>query len=1449
MTLKTYTLNILAGSRSFLLALSLFLPLFLHSQAIEDCNNGLDDDGDGLIDCFDTDCTCTGQCADFYYTTCNADCYFVPPCGQISLGIQWTSTVETGTYSTVVAGDMDADGIPDVVTTNVEARDLYILDGATGATKVHVVNPNATWLGGTAPAIADLDHDGFGEIVIVGDDRRIYCYEHTGALKYVSAIQVGYGARYRYSVPNIADFDNNGWAEVNIGNQVFNGQTGALLASGGPFLSAGEHPARVAVGYSFASPVPMDVLPDNFCNGCAGLELVAGNQVLSVNLNNGLVLPVVAAPAPFTDGFTSVADFDGDGDLDAVVQGRKGNLNAVYCWDIQTPTILRQYTLLNNWSEGASRVNVADLDGNGDLDISFVSNPWLYALRNNFTPLWTNPISDPSSITCSSVFDFCGDGSADIIYRSEQKLQIIEGATGNISWQDDCASATHIENPLVLDVDNDGQTEIVIECGVGGNQYIGRVIAYEAVGTPGIASRKVWNQHAYFNTNINEDLSVPQFQQNPHIVGDSLRMNTFMNQYFNPTFPSPDGLLNFTGVVCDHDSLLVSVSVCNVGDNVFPAQTPLAIYIGNPLNTAAQWVTEIPVGFTVGLGICDTFTFSIPRITNDTIFMVLNDDHSTLPPFNLGTDFPVTAVGECGFDNNIASFYVPYQPHTVYLGQDTSICDLSTLMLDASGQDLISWTWSDNSNLSSFTANGPGVYAVTATDVCLITQTDSLVVSLNTSTAVDLGLDQSICPGDSAFLSASGFDFYTWDAAAPLTCTTCPQVSLAPSNTTLVTLHAGYDYGCSARDTVLVTVYEAFDYVVDTTICYGQTVTWNGFVIQPDSSQLFQFQTINGCDSTFIVQVHGTGTGTYDITLDTSICNGSTLTINNMVFAPGDEMTFYLSTTTGCDSTVLVRVHGTPVGTYNITVDTSICTGSTVTINNTVLVPGDQKVFFLSSITGCDSTVLVRVHGTTVGTYNITIDTTICFGNTLTINNTVFAPGDEKVFNLSSITGCDSTVLIRVHGTGVGTYNFTIDTAVCLGKSLIINNTVLEPEEEMTFYLSSSTGCDSTVLVRVAPKDTFFLYESRVICYGETSDIFGVPQTTSGEYPGHFTASNGCDSTQVVSLFVYPQIQLQVDGTIACFGEANASITASITNGVDPLFYAWSSTGNQTPNLDNIPAGDYTLTVTDGNNCTETETTTIEQYPQTFFTATVDSAQCFDEYTGAVHIQTADPSLLFQFNGDPYGQTYEHPNLHAGTYFVVSQDVYGCTDSVALTVLQPPQLSLNLPADTTVVLGVSVPLQIDLGGLTPVQWIWSDTSYLSCLTCPNPIVQIPLKTTQYNLTIQDENGCKASDEMLLMVEQFIGVFIPNAIGGSGENANLVLGFNPAVRRVNLFRVFDRWGELVHETRNALPGDKSLSWDGRLGGKLVNPGVYVWQIELELADGTVLKKLGDLTVIR
>lgn len=1262
--------------------------------AVEICNNGIDDDGDGLIDCYDQDCTCApGTCDNFYYTTCNADCFFQPPCDKIQLGVQWISEAETGTYSPLVAGDMDRDGIPEVVVIRSFAPDpgdIYILSGTDGKIKVHIQG-ETTYPGGTAPAIADLDKDGYGELVVVGQDRLLRCYEHDGTLKYRSPNPVGYNPGYNHSVPNIADFDYNGWPEINIGNQIYNGQTGVLLAQGNATMSAGEHPARVAQVRSWACPVPVDVLPDNACPDCQGLEIVAGNSVLSVNLQTGVVMTVVKCPNAYSDGFTSVADIDRDGDLDAIVQGKKNGRNTVYCWEIESPAILREFQLPNNYAEGASRVNVADLNGDGKLEISFVAHPKLFALKNDFTVLWSRDIIDFSSITSSSIFDFCGDGSADVIYRGEQSLQVIEGATGIVKWEDVCVSATHIENPLVLDVDGDGQTEILIQCGTNGSTNFGKVVAYQAVGTPGIASRRVWNQHAFFNVNINDDLSVPVRQQNPHIVGDSLKLNGFLNQYFNPTFPAPDVVLTFQSVRCDRDSFVVTLTARNTGDNTVPAVTPVTAYKGNPQRLAAPWVHSIPLGFALAPDSVRSFTYRMPRTPNDTVFIIFNDNHSITTPFKLNKDFPSTTLGECSFTNNIVSFLYNYQPPVLNLGRDTAICHNGTLTLNATGANYVSFQWQNGVTTAQFTAPGPGVYAATVTDVCGLTQTDQIRVTIDSATVAQIGPDRTICQGETVALSETGFDTYSWSPVNAVSCANCATVQAGPSRTGRVILTAGLKNGCTSRDTVFITVRDTFYVRIDTTICYGRTVRWNGVDIAPDSSRVFALQTRNGCDST----------------------------------------------------------------------------------------------------------VQVRVKGTTTGTYQMKVDTGVCLGSTLSYNGELFKPGDSRVF-----------------------------------------------------FLSARTGCDSTVTLKVLPLDTFYTQEKRTICAGDTSFIFGDPQRTTGIYRKKFAARNGCDSTHLVHLTVLDPISVVLNMTPACVKEPTGAISAAINGSTPPFALRWSEPNLNGNPVRDLPAGRYALTVTDANRCTETAQTEVTEYPAIRFSLRADSVRCFGETNGRIAIRRTDTTLMFSLDDSNYRRDTLFKDLKSARYEVFAEDSYGCVDTQAVSVAQPPQLIVLLPADTTLILGESLPVRIRTTAVRPLQYVWADTSFIEgCTGCPRPVLR-PVRSHTYALTVTDTRGCSATDVIAVAINRVIGVYQANALApDSGKNGIFWPGFGPATRLIRRFAIFDRWGTNVYERSNVLPNDLSQGWDGRFNGRYAESGVYVWLLEVELWDGTTELLKGDVTVMR
>ena len=132
--------------------------------------------------------------------------------------------------------------------------------------------------------------------------------------------------------------------------------------------------------------------------------------------------------------------------------------------------------------------------------------------ETNGTVKWSATIQDGSSNrTGSSVFDFEGDGRAEVVYRDETKLWVYRGTDGVVLFSTPLHSCTTYENPIILDVDGDGNAEIVTPandtCGFGPTTGI-HVFGDSA--DRWVATRPIWNQHTYHITNINEDGTIPR---------------------------------------------------------------------------------------------------------------------------------------------------------------------------------------------------------------------------------------------------------------------------------------------------------------------------------------------------------------------------------------------------------------------------------------------------------------------------------------------------------------------------------------------------------------------------------------------------------------------------------------------------------------------------------------------------------------------------------------------------------------------------------------------------------------------------------------------------------------------------------------------------------------------------------------------------------------------------
>jgi hypothetical protein len=208
------------------------------------------------------------------------------------------------------------------------------------------------------------------------------------------------------------------------------------------------------------------------------------------------------------DGYPAVGNFDSDpeGEFVVVSQGGQVRLHDTDCQLIWSTTI-----------PGASGYGfggpptIADYDGDLEPEIGVAANSSYTVFDTDGQTLWQKPTQDATSgNTGSSVFDFEGDGYAEAIYADETRLWVFSGISGEVKLESsDHASNTWTEYPVVADVDGDNHAEIIMTNNNTGGIPITGITVIEDVDDSWRPARKIWNQHAYSITNVNDDGTIP----------------------------------------------------------------------------------------------------------------------------------------------------------------------------------------------------------------------------------------------------------------------------------------------------------------------------------------------------------------------------------------------------------------------------------------------------------------------------------------------------------------------------------------------------------------------------------------------------------------------------------------------------------------------------------------------------------------------------------------------------------------------------------------------------------------------------------------------------------------------------------------------------------------------------------------------------------------------------
>lgn len=327
-----------------------------------------------------------------------------------------------------------------------------------------------------------------------------------------------------------------------------------------------------------------------------------------------------------------------------------------------------------------------------------------------------------------------------------------------------------------------------------------------------------------------------------------------------------------------------------------------------------------------------------------------------------------------------------------------------------------------------------------------------------------------------------------------------------------------------------------------------------------------------------------------------------------------------------------------------------------------------------------------------------------------------------------------------------------------------------------------------------------------------------------------------------------------VQSTPDCSGTAGLELTAA--GGEAPWQYSHDggATWGSTNIFDPIAGGKYSAAVRDA--CGEVQDALVEVVtypPLQLALAAVRDRRCDSLAVCGVEPLGGKGPLWFQIDTDWQTSPW-FAGLEGGTtYTVVVRDALGCTASVQVPVDDLSEtVQVAVRPDTTVRYGATLSMFGSAFTTYPSAYAftWSPAYALgnphSAITQATPNI-----TTTYTLRATDQHGgCTGEASVTITVEE-PKIYFPNAFCpecGAADNYFTAMSAD-GVRSVKCLRVFDRWGNQVFEAKNFQPGDVGSAWRGDYGGKAAPMGVYVWQAEVELIDGTVAFYRGDVTLVR
>lgn len=753
------------------------------------------------------------------------------------------------------------------------------------------------------------------------------------------------------------------------------------------------------------------------------------------------------------------------------------------------------------------------------------------------------------------------------------------------------------------------------------------------------------------------------------------------------------------------------------------------------------------------------------------------------------------------------------------LGQ-TINCNYSTVNLGVQGLNLGRTIWSPSISAVNWASNFSSNANARIMDSKVLCCLDEFRKKLDTV----------ICWNDTVPLSAETGLSYQWTPSAMISSDTCQSVLAFPGmDADIVVTIIGQD-SCIKTDTFrFAVISKNSSFLKDTAICKGDSV-----------------------------QIIGPTGLIYDWNPNHFINNGS---IQNPIASPDSTSPLYLGFTdpNGCmkfDSLIITvnELQGEMISTDSIlclkdTLQLMASGGvayqwypgsslSSSIIANPLAFPVHNTVYYVEILDSLNCTAIDSVNIIVIAVeITPSDDTTICFGDTIQVigegginhlwspnlyisNVNIYNPlvfPDSTITYLVTVTDsfrCQESDTVKIFVNKV-TASTSSDTILCLGdtiqikanggsgflwspnlsiSSTLIQNPLIYPITDITYHVqvSDSLNCNSmdSIIISVISGEGILVSQDTTICYPDSVQLI-----SQGAISYHWTPALGLTDPFSSKPIAFPR-----QGTV------------------------------------------YYLSTTDSFNCSHKDSILIN-VNEVLLDVKRDTVVCEGERINLIasggKIYLWEPQLLFQ---DPTqsSQNIEIFNDEIISVHVIDSNNCSASDTVYIQVHPLPMVDAG--SDTTIILGNSIILNaMGLGSL-----LWVPGNSLDCDTCRNPKA-MPVETTLYILRLIDSNGCISYDSVNILVDNKCAELkLPNAFtpNGDGKNDQLNILMTEGVASLDMFSIYNRWGERIFTTNDFYTG-----WDGSHNGEDQAAGSYTFLIKYSCVNQQGILVSGNVMLFR